>query len=72
MNYRHGCRHQRTRTDRPYWFVWAVAMIGCLAGLGAAGLATTTPCQAASIPAWLDDAISEWNEKNWYWTAATS
>jgi len=39
-------------------------LLGCLAGLGAAGLATTTPCQAASIPAWLDDAISEYNEEN--------
>ena len=42
----------------------AITVLGCLAGLVAAGFATTTPCSAASIPAWLDDAISEWNEEN--------
>jgi hypothetical protein len=42
----------------------AIAVVGCLAGLVAAGLVTTTPCRAASIPAWLDDAITAWNEKS--------
>jgi hypothetical protein len=28
------------------------------------GLAAMIPCSAQSIPVWLDDAITEWNQKN--------
>ena len=41
------------------WSVWVVVAAGFLACLTVA-----TPCDAASIPAWLDDAITGWNEKN--------
>jgi hypothetical protein len=34
------------------------------AGLAAIGLLGASLCSAASIPAWLDDAITEWNEEN--------
>jgi hypothetical protein len=59
----------------------------CCAGLVAASLFLATPSNAASIPAWLDDAITKWNEKNqaspirfvdikdsyvWYTVAATA
>jgi len=38
--------------------------VGSCAALLAAGVAATTPCDAASIPAWLDDGISKWNDEN--------
>jgi hypothetical protein len=41
------------------WSAWVVVAAGCLACLTMA-----TPCDAASIPAWLDDAISEFNEND--------
>jgi hypothetical protein len=34
------------------------------AGLLAIGLLSTTPSNANSVPAWLDDAITEWNKAN--------
>ena len=42
----------------------ATAALGCLALLAAVILAATPTGSAASIPAWLDDAISEWNDEN--------
>jgi len=54
MNYRHG-RRALTR-----WLALAAVVTAC----SVAGLATATPCNAASIPAWLDDAITGWNEEN--------
>lgn len=42
----------------------AILVISCLIGLGAIGLGVTPPSLAASIPAWLDDAISDWNDEN--------
>jgi hypothetical protein len=47
------------RFGRPYWRTLVIAAVGCIAVFVA-----TAPCQAASIPAWLDDAISERNEKD--------
>jgi hypothetical protein len=41
--------------------VAAAAYGACLLTLG---LFATTPCSAGSIPAWLDDSITSWNEKN--------
>lgn len=38
-------------------FVFALCCLGLLATAG-------TPAQAASIPAWLDDAITKWNAEN--------
>jgi len=35
-----------------------------LAALCAAGALAVVPCDAASIPAWLDEAITGWNERN--------
>ena len=43
--------------------VLAVVAACCAAVLGV-GLMATTPCSAASIPAWLDDGISKWNAGN--------
>ncbi len=37
---------------------------GLLGVVVAVGLLAVIPCHAASIPAWLDDAISEWNAEN--------
>jgi len=39
----------------------SAAYCACLITLS---LFATTPCSAATIPAWLDDAITTWNEKN--------
>lgn len=39
------------------------ALCGC-AAVALAVLLSTTPVSAASIPAWLDEAISTWNEEN--------
>ena len=36
----------------------------CCAGLLAMSLFATTPCNAGSIPAWLDDGITQWNKEN--------
>ena len=36
----------------------------CAAGVLAAVLIASPPCGAASVPAWLDDAISKWNAAN--------
>jgi len=41
-----------------------VAIAGCCAGVVAISLFAGSPCNAASIPAWLDDAITEWNSEN--------
>lgn len=41
-----------------------VAGIACCVGLVAISLFAATPCSAGSIPAWLDDGISEWNKAN--------
>ena len=46
------------RTDRRLRTIGGLALA---AGLLAAGL-SATPCHAASIPAWLDEAISGWNK----------
>jgi len=36
----------------------------CCAAIALGALLTATPVGAASIPAWLDEAISSWNAKN--------
>jgi hypothetical protein len=41
-----------------------VVRLACCAALLAGSLATATPCSANSIPAWLDDSISQWNVDN--------
>jgi hypothetical protein len=41
-----------------------VAGLACCAGLLAVSTLTATPCNAGSIPAWLDDGISQWNKQN--------
>ena len=44
---------------------WRTALIvGVMLGAGfaALGLFGTTPCRAATIPAWLDDGIAEWSK----------
>ena len=49
------------------WGGWCgrlVAIAGCCAGVIAISLFASGPCNAASIPAWLDDAITEWNKEN--------
>lgn len=53
----------RFRNDRRA-FTSRLALGAAVAACFLAGLATATPCNAASIPAWLDDAITEWNEAN--------
>jgi len=42
----------------------AIALAACCAGLIVMGSLVSTPCRAASIPAWLDDAITSRNEKD--------
>jgi hypothetical protein len=42
----------------------AVAAACCAAGVFLAGMLAAAPCGAASVPAWLDDAISKWNAAN--------
>jgi hypothetical protein len=61
-------------------------IVGCCATVFALCLLTLNPCVAASIPAWLDDAITDYNEENpqspfefvdikdsfvWYWVKDT-
>ena len=46
------------------WRTAVAAVAVCCAGLLAIGVLLSTPCRAASIPAWLDDSISKWNEEN--------
>mgnify|MGYP003694417279 CR=1 FL=1 len=41
-----------------------MTLLACCAGLVAIGLLTNTPSNANSVPAWLDDAITEWNKAN--------
>ena len=41
-----------------------VVAIACCITLIAVGLLGATPCVAGSIPAWLDDAITQWNKDN--------
>jgi len=41
-----------------------VATAACCACLLTLSLFATTPCNAGSIPAWLDDSITSWNENN--------
>ena len=41
-----------------------VAAAACCACLLTINLVATTPCNAGSIPAWLDDSITSWNENN--------
>ena len=36
----------------------------CGAALLVFGVTSVTPCRAAEIPAWLDDAITDWNTKH--------
>jgi hypothetical protein len=38
--------------------------IACCVSLVALSLFATTPCNADSVPAWLDDAITAWNKAN--------
>lgn len=42
----------------------AIAIAACCAGLVTAVWLATAPCIAASIPAWLDEAISKYNQRN--------
>jgi len=58
MKYRFSGSGSRGRCAR------VVAIAGCCAGVVAISLFATHPCHAASIPAWLDDAITEWNKEN--------
>ena len=47
--------------------LWSQALNAGLASclsLVTIGLLAMTPCNAGSVPAWLDDGISNWNEKN--------
>ncbi len=49
------------------WLSWRKALgagVACCASLAAVSLFAATPCSAGSIPAWLDDAISHWNQQN--------
>ena len=39
-------------------------IVAFCASLVAVSLFAVTPCNAGSIPAWLDDAISSWNKQN--------
>jgi hypothetical protein len=41
----------------------AAAIAGC-AGLVVIGLIAAVPCSAATIPAWLDEGITQWNKAN--------
>jgi hypothetical protein len=41
-----------------------VTSLACCAGVLAIGLLVVAPINANSIPAWLDDAITEWNKAN--------
>ena len=41
-----------------------VAAAACCACLLTINLVATTPCNAGSIPAWLDDSITTWNTNN--------
>ena len=45
------------------WHRALVAGVACCLGVLALSLAAT-PCHAGSVPAWLDDAISDWNKAN--------
>jgi hypothetical protein len=45
-------------------FSTSIASAACIAGLVTIASFATAPCFAASIPAWLDDAITGWNERN--------
>ncbi len=47
--------HQRTHL---------VAVAFCSAGLWALAAVSMTPCRAGTIPAWLDDAVTAYNQKN--------
>ena len=42
----------------------AIAATACCAGLLTISLFATTPCNAGSVPAWLDDSITTWNTNN--------
>jgi hypothetical protein len=72
--------------DGRNWRKALIAGVACCLGLVAISLLAATPCSAGSIPAWLDDAIGEWNKANpaspiqfvdikdsyvWYSTAGT-
>lgn len=41
-----------------------VSLAACCAGLLTLSLFATSPCNAGSVPAWLDDSITTWNTNN--------
>lgn len=61
-------RHKNTlRQDRPNSRNWCrilIVSVGFCAGLFAINMMTAHDCHAGTIPAWLDDAITEWSEEN--------
>ena len=48
---------------KPLFEKLVVVAVLC-AGLIGMGLLAASPCHAGSIPAWLDDGISQWNKAN--------
>ena len=46
------------------WRRAAGIVAGCSAAVLTISLLAAVPCHAASIPAWLDDSITDWNDKN--------
>lgn len=50
--------------ERYRWSSAFAVFAAFCAGLLAVGVIGTTPCRAASVPAWLDAGISTWNEEN--------
>ncbi len=64
MKFRHVRAEGPARVDRQSWRAWVIAGVGYGFSLAAIALFAHNDCGAASIPAWLDDAITEWNEQN--------
>jgi hypothetical protein len=54
---------QCTRPHRPQWSTAPALFLG-LAGLATFGILSLAPSHAASVPAWLDSAISERNARH--------
>ena len=57
-------RHRFHGSGSRGWRGKLVAIAGCCAAMIAISLFAGSPCNAASIPAWLDHAITEWIQEN--------
>jgi hypothetical protein len=53
----------KLRPNGPERWITGTLLLVCCAGIAAIGL-SGSPCLAASIPAWLDEAITKWNQEN--------